>query len=83
MYQLTARTEALGITPQGTAERIKSVLEKYNLPTDAGVAKSELLATMARDKKKNGNSITIIILRALGEGDLLKLAWQQVPEYLG
>ena len=47
------------------------------------MAKSELLATMARDKKKNGNSITIIILRALGEGDLLKPAWQQVPEYLG
>ena len=83
MYQLTKRTEELGITPAGTAERIKGVLEKYNLPLSAGVAKSELLDTMARDKKKNGNSITIIILRAMGEGDLLKLAWQQVPEYLG
>ena len=59
------------------------MLEKYNLPTSAGVAKSELLDTMARDKKKNGNNITIIILRSIGEGDLLKLAWQQVPEYLG
>ena len=83
MYQLTKRTEELGITPAGSAERIKSVLTKYNLPIDAGVAKSELLETMARDKKKNGNSITIIILRAIGEGDLLKLNWQQVPEYLG
>ena len=83
MYQLTKRTEELGLTPTGSAERIKSMLQKYNLPIDAGVAKSELLDTMARDKKKNGNSITIIILRAIGEGDLLKLNWQQVPEYLG
>ena len=83
MYQLTKRTEELGLTPTGSAERIKSVLQKYNLPIDAGVAKSELLDTMARDKKKNGNSIPIIILRAIGEGDLLKLNWQQVPEYLG
>ena len=83
MYQLTKRTEELGLTPTGSAERIKVVLQKYNLPIDAGVAKSELLDTMARDKKKNGNSITIIILRAIGEGDLLKLNWQQVPEYLG
>ena len=83
MYQLTKRTEELGLTPTGSAERIKGVLQKYNLPIDAGVAKSELLDTMARDKKKNGNSITIIILRAIGEGDLLKLNWQQVPEYLG
>ena len=83
MYQLTKRTEELGLTPAGSAERIKSVLQKYNLPIAAGVAKSELLDTMARDKKKNGNSITIIILRSIGEGDLLKLNWQQVPEYLG
>ena len=83
MYQLTKRTEELGLTPAGSAERIKRVLQKYNLPIAAGVAKSELLDTMARDKKKNGNSITMIILRSIGEGDLLKLNWQQVPEYLG
>lgn len=83
MYQLTARTEAMGLTPQGTAERIKDVLTKYNLPYDAGVEKSLLLDTMAKDKKKNGNSITLIVLKQLGEGALQKIDWQSVPEYLG
>ena len=83
MYQLTARTEAMGITPQGTAERIKAVLTKYNLPFDAGVEKEMLLDTMAKDKKKNGNSITLIVLKQLGEGALQKIDWQSVPEYLG
>lgn len=83
MYQLTARTEAMGLTPQGTAERIRAVLTKYNLPCDAGVEKSLLLDTMAKDKKKNGNSITLIVLKQLGEGALQKIDWQSVPEYLG
>lgn len=83
MYQLTARTEELGITAKGTAERIKSVLAKYNLPCDAGVDKSLLLDTMARDKKKNGNSITLIVLKEIGEGVLQKTNWSDVPAYLG
>lgn len=83
MYQLTKRTEELGMTAQGSAERIKSVLEKYNLPLTAGVEKAQLLDTMARDKKKNGNSITLIILQQIGEGVLQKVDWQQVPRYLG
>ena len=49
MYQLTARTEAMGLTAAGTAARIKAVLEKYNLPLAAGEEKKELLSTMARD----------------------------------
>ena len=83
MYQLTARTEELGITAAGTAERIKSVLAKYNLPCDAGVEKSQLLDTMARDKKKNGNSITLIVLKEIGDGVLQKTNWSDVPAYLG
>lgn len=83
MYQLTARTEELDITAKGTAERIKSVLAKYNLPCDAGVEKSLLLDTMARDKKKNGNSITLIVLKEIGEGVLQKTNWSDVPAYLG
>lgn len=83
MYQLTQRTEALGITAAGTAAKIQRVLAKYNLPCDAGVEKSLLLATMAHDKKKNGNSITLIVLKQIGEGVLQKTEWQDVPKYLG
>lgn len=83
MYQLTQRTEAMGLTETGTAARIKSVLEKYTLPISAGVEKKLLLDTMGRDKKKNGNSITLIVLEGIGQGVLKKIDWQQVPEYLG
>lgn len=83
MYQLTRRTEEMGLTAPGTAQRIKAALEKYSLPLDAGVEKRLLLATMARDKKKKGNTITLILINKIGEGVLKKINWQDVPEYLG
>lgn len=82
MYQLTKRTEQMGITPAGTAERIRAVLDKYGLPAEAGVEKTALLDTMSRDKKKNGSSITLIVLEKMGSGVLHKIDWQQMPEYL-
>ena len=83
MYQITKRTEELGMTPQGTAEKIAEVLKKYNLPIEAGVEKALLIDTMAKDKKKSGNTITLIVLDELGSGRLHKINWQEVPNYLG
>ena len=83
MYQITKRTEEMGMTPAGTAERIAEVLKKYNLPIEAGVEKSLLIDTMAKDKKKSGNTITLIVLDELGNGRLHKINWQEVPNYLG
>lgn len=83
MYQLTLRTEAMGLTEAGTADYIGEVLQKYKLPISAPVEKSDLLGTMAKDKKKAGNSITLVILARAGEGALKKINWQSMPEYLG
>lgn len=82
MYQLTKKTEALGLTELGTAARLKEVLEKYALPIEAGVPKESLLSTMAKDKKKQGSSITLIVLESLGKGFLKKISWTEMPEYL-
>jgi 3-dehydroquinate synthase len=83
MYQITKRTEELGMTPAGTAEKIAVALKKYNLPIEAGVDKALLLDTMAKDKKKSGNTITLIVLDEMGKGRLHKINWQEVPNYLG
>ena len=83
MYQITKRTEEMGMTPAGTAEKIADVLKKYNLPIEAGVEKALLIDTMAKDKKKSGNTITLIVLDELGNGRLHKINWQEVPNYLG
>ena len=83
MYQLTLRTEAMGITEQGTAARLAALLKKYSLPLTADAPRQELLQVMGRDKKKQGSSITLVILEKIGSGKLQKIDWQQLPEYLG
>ena len=37
----------------------------------------------AKDKKKSGNTITLIVLDEMGKGRLHKVNWQEVPNYLG
>lgn len=83
MYQFTKCTENMGITKKNTVGRLKRVLEKYNLPLIAPVCKEELLDVMAKDKKKAGNQITLVILEEIGVGTLKKINWQQMPKYLG
>lgn len=83
MYQLTLRTEKLGLTEAGTADRLAQVLKKYSLPLQVEAPRQKLLEVMGRDKKKQGQSITLIILDRIGSGRLQKIDWHELPEYLG
>ena len=83
MYQLTQRTEQLGLTAPGTAQKLAAVLEKYGLPLEVQAPRQELLAVMGHDKKKQGQSMTLIIIDKIGSGRLQKIDWQELPKYLG
>lgn len=82
MVLLTRQTEKLGLTEPGTADKIAGVLKKYNLPVDAAYTNDELLQAVGMDKKKNGSSITLIVLKKIGESFLQKTSWQDLPEYI-
>ena len=60
--------EALGVTPAGTAERIRRLLLAYGLPTDVpgGLSPAALAQTMALDKKAEGASVRTILLERIG-----------------
>ena len=60
--------ETLGVTPEGTSARIERVLKAYDLPTerDAGLTRAQLAATMALDKKAEGDGVRCVILTEIG-----------------
>ncbi|MGN0776254.1 MAG: 3-dehydroquinate synthase, partial [Candidatus Ventricola sp.] len=60
--------EALGVTPAGTAARIKAVLTGYELMTEypAALSAETLAATMALDKKAEGSTVRAVILTDIG-----------------
>lgn len=69
MAYITRVSEAAGQTESGTAARLVALLDTLGLPSDipAGLEKEDLLRAMAMDKKKAGNSLTVVLIRAIGE----------------
>lgn len=63
-----------------TAEEVERVVEAAGLPTriPRGLRADDLLASMRQDKKATGGALTFVLLRAIGEVDIVK----DVPEAL-
>ena len=59
--------ERLGVTKPGTAQRVKAVLEQYGLPTQDRFSKEEVVAATALDKKSDGDTLRLILLKDMGE----------------
>lgn len=59
--------EKLGITKPKTADRIRNILNNYNLPTKVDVGSSDLADAVAVDKKGEGSKINLILLDEIGK----------------
>ena len=82
MAMLTAVTEKMGLTKQGTSDRLCSVLRKYSLPVDVAASADDLLPYISNDKKMRGHMMTLVILKELGQGRLLPLKAEDLPKYI-
>ena len=67
MYQITKLAEEKGLTKSGEAERIKTVLEAYGLPTSAELPLQELIEAMKLDKKMLNSSLKVVLLHEIGD----------------
>lgn len=59
--------EALGMTAAGTASKIISILEKYQLPTKISASFEDYETLIALDKKSEGSKIQFVALAEIGE----------------
>ena len=68
MYHTTLKSEQVGITMKGTAERIKEVLVQYGLPCELTVKDHhKLIDAIGLDKKNTGDVLKEILLTDIGE----------------
>ena len=72
MYEVMKLAEEQGIKPQGIANEIKLVLERFGLPTKCDVERQHLLQAIQKDKKNLDGALNIILLDAIGEGCIYK-----------
>ena len=57
---------ALGVTPEGTSERIAALLEQISLPTAIDCTHEQYADAVGLDKKGAGDNISLILLEAIG-----------------
>ncbi len=68
------RSEALGLSPEGTAERLMALLERAGLPTGLpDFPRRAYLDALRVDKKKRDRRIRFVALRGIGRADTVPL----------
>ena len=72
MYNISLVSEVHGITKVGTSEKIKRILEKYELPYKLDINIEDILDTMNLDKKKLGKKLNLITLKEIGMSEIYK-----------
>ena len=82
MVLLTRRSEKLGLTESGVADRIAVLLQKFHLPVTVDMQQEDFLQAIALDKKKRGSHLTLILLKNIGESILQKVEFSELTQYL-
>jgi 3-dehydroquinate synthase len=75
--------ETLGLTPDGTGERIKKLVEIYGLTSKIQTDYKKLIHHMAIDKKNDRKGFNLILLKEIGESLVHTIGEQELEDILG
>ena len=83
MVMLSEAGERIGLTERGTTDRIRKVLEKYNMKTEVENSVTDIIGAMYHDKKRTGSGIKFIMLHSLGDSFINPVENDKVKELFG
>lgn len=83
MVMISEAGEQAGLTEQGTADRIRKVLKKYNMKTEDENPVKDIIGAMYHDKKRTGSGIKFIMLHSIGESFINPVETDKVEELFG
>ena len=72
----------LGLSTQETATKIQWLLMSFGLPRTVRCAASDLAELARSDKKCSGDAITMVIVREIGECELISMPLDDLQEFL-
>lgn len=83
MYNITKKSEDMGISKKGTSALIKEILSKYRLPYEIPIIHRErILQTIGLDKKSKGQYINLILVKEIGEAYIEKIYKKDISSYI-
>lgn len=75
--------ETLGVSPDGTCEYIRQLLQKLGLPTVSPVRDIQALGqAMLGDKKADGGEMNLVLLERLGKARVVRIAKEKLLELI-
>ncbi|KYH34992.1 3-dehydroquinate synthase [Clostridium tepidiprofundi DSM 19306] len=83
MYNITKKSELMGITEEGSSELIKEILKKYSLPYEMPIInKEDIINIIGIDKKNQGDCINIALIRSIGDVFIKKINRTEIIKYI-
>ena len=82
MAVISKASAALGYMKEEECEAVLACLERYGLPTDTDFTKEEIARFAGKDKKRRGDAIGLIVPRAIGSCEIMKVPIVDIPRWL-
>lgn len=70
MCEINRIAASRALTDADTARRVAALLEKFGLPTGDPAPADRVIGAIVNDKKNIGDTLNVVLLRAIGEGYL-------------
>ena len=82
MTLVTRAAIHLGLCPEATLPKLVNLLREYGLPTETDYPAADLLAKMLSDKKRAGDTISLVVPTGWGKSQLSPVPVSQLPVWL-
>ncbi len=82
MAIITKAAEKRGFCENGTFTKVVCALQKCGLPTECGYTADELYSVTLSDKKRTGNTVTLVLPEKCGKCSLYKVSTDELLEYI-
>jgi 3-dehydroquinate synthase len=70
----------LGLLNSTEADRLKKLIENFQLPVSLSVDKTVLFNAMKKDKKREGSDIHLVLLKSLGNAEVVNINYKKLEE---
>ncbi len=74
--------ETAGLTEQGSAHRIEALLKRCGMPTVCEFSTEQLCDAILMDKKRSGDSISVVLLKRIGDSFTYKLGLSELANFI-
>ncbi len=83
MYNITKRSEEIGLSQKGTAIALKKILQKYKLSYEIPyIDKTKLIEVIMLDKKNISKNLNLVLLKTIGQGIIHKINTNNISKFI-